>query len=171
MIDRMTRASQLSIQVYEEVEHNPRLNMEAFSVVAFVSGLAALGVLLSYLFRDIGSGIGIGIGTVILGVLQWYLWSFITLLVGTKGFGGTANFGEVSRTLAYASGPNALGVFAWVPVLGWVLTLVGSIWTAVTGVVAIRQAMDFDSGKAIATVIISWVISLIPMMILRSIVM
>lgn len=170
MMNRMTRASQLNIEVYEEVEHNPSLDGEARNVVMIVSALAGLGVLLTYAFSgNVGTGVGGAIGTAVLGVVQWYLWSFLTLLIGTRVFGGTADFGEVSRAIAYASAPNALRVLIFVPVLGALLAFIASIWSAVCGVVAIRQAMDFDSGKAIATVIIAWVVALIPNMILLAI--
>jgi hypothetical protein len=170
MIDRMTRASQLNVDLYEEVEHNPGLDGEARTVVILVSALAALGVLVTYLFRgNIGAGIGGAIGTAILGVIQWYLWSFITLLIGTRMFGGTADFGQVSRAIAYASTPNALRVLMFIPILGGLLALIAAIWSAVCGVVAVRQAMDFDSGKAIATVVIAWAIALIPNLILVAI--
>jgi hypothetical protein len=33
-----------------------------------------------------------------------------------------------------------------------------AIWSLVAGVIAIRQALDFDTGKAIATAVIGWLI-------------
>lgn len=172
MIDRMTRAARLNVDLYEEVEHNPGLNDEARNVVILVSALGALGVLLSGLLQgNFGNAIIGGIVTAILGVVQWYLWSFLTLIIGTKVFGGSADFGEISRTIAYAYTPFGLRVFAFVPGLGGLFTFVGNIWALVCGVVAIRQAMDFDTAKGIATILIAGIVSIIVVSIAAAIVL
>jgi len=33
-----------------------------------------------------------------------------------------------------------------------------SIWTLVTGIIAIRQALDFSTGKAVITAVLSWIV-------------
>jgi hypothetical protein len=38
--------------------------------------------------------------------------------------------------------------------------LVGAIWALVTSVIAVRQALDFDTTKAVLTSVIGWVIAL-----------
>ncbi|MBI2887103.1 MAG: YIP1 family protein [Chloroflexi bacterium] len=162
MIDRMTRAVQMNIDLYEEVEHSPGLNDEARTVVILVSAAAGVGTLLSGLLGGrLVPGLVGGVVTTIMGVAQWYLWSFLVLMVGTKMFGGTADFGQVSRTIAYAYTPNAVKLFAFVPALGGLLGFLAGIWSLVLGVVAIRQAMDFDTGKAVATVVVAFVLAVV----------
>ena len=128
-------------------------------VVILVSIASGIG---SFLAGVIGEGIGAAvlglIFGVVMGVIGYYIWAYITYFVGTNLFGGTADVGELLRTLGYASGPRVLGVLAFIPCLGPLAGLVGAIWALVTGVVAVRQALDFDTGKAILTVIIGWVI-------------
>ncbi|HID63858.1 MAG TPA: YIP1 family protein, partial [Anaerolineae bacterium] len=132
----------------------------ALMVVVLVSIASGIG---SFLVSLIGGG-GIGaavislIIAVVMGVLGYYIWAYITYWVGTKVFDGTADVGELLRTLGYASGPRALGVLAFIPCLGALVGLAGAIWALVTGVVAVRQALDFDTTKAILTVIVGWVI-------------
>jgi predicted double-glycine peptidase len=46
-----------------------------------------------------------------------------------------------------------VGVFG--PLSG-VTELVVSIWLLITGIVAIRQALDFSTGKAILTALLGW---------------
>jgi hypothetical protein len=64
--------------------------------------------------------------------------------------------GELLRTLGYASGPRVLSILTFIPCLGPLAGLVGAIWALVAGVVAVRQALDFDTTKAILTVVIGW---------------
>jgi hypothetical protein len=52
------------------------------------------------------------------------------------------------------------------PFLGPLITFVVMVWMLVCGVIAIRQALDFDTGKAILTALIGWLVLLIPTIIL-----
>jgi len=104
--------------------------------------------------------IGLGVGAV-LGVVNYYVWAYVTYFVGTRLFGGTADAGELLRVLGYASGPRALGVLSFIPCVGWVFGLVGAVWSLVAGVIGVREALDFDTTKAILTVIIGWVVVLV----------
>ena len=162
MFNRVVRAAMLDVNLYEEVEADTSLTQEAFMVVILVSIASGIG---SFLAGVIGGDIGaalIGlIFAVIMGVLGYYIWAYITYFVGTNLFGGTADVGELLRTLGYASGPRVLGVLAFIPCLGGLASLIGAIWALVAGVVAVRQALDFDTTKAILTVIIGWVIVLV----------
>jgi hypothetical protein len=128
-------------------------------LVSIASGIGSF--LAGVIGGDIGAAlIGLILG-VVMGVLGYYIWAYITYFVGTNLFEGTADVGEMLRTLGYASGPRVLGVLAFVPCLGPLAGLVGAIWALVAGVIAVRQALDFDTTKAILTVIIGWVIVLI----------
>lgn len=162
MINRVVRAAMLDVNLYEEVEANTSLTQEALMVVILVSIASGIG---SFLVGVIGGDIGAAVIGLIFGVvggvLGYYIWAYITYFVGANLFGGTADVGELLRTLGYASGPRVLGVLAFIPCLGPLAGLIGAIWALVAGVVAVRQALDFDTTKAILTVIIGWVIVLI----------
>jgi hypothetical protein len=162
MINRVIRAAMLDVDFYEEVEADTSLTQEALMVVILVSVAGGIG---NFLAGIIGGSIGAALGglilAVVLGVISYYLWAYITYFVGTNLFGGTADVGELLRTLGYASGPRVLAILAFIPCVGGLAGLVGAVWALVAGVVAVRQALDFDTGKAIVTVIIGWVIVLI----------
>ena len=163
MFNRVVRAAMLDVNLYEEVEADTSLTQEALMVVILVSVASGIGSFLAGLIGEGGIGaalIGLIFGMV-MGVLGYYIWAYITYFVGTNLFGGTADVGELLRTLGYASGPRVLGVLAFIPCLGGLAGLGGAIWALVTGVIAVRQALDFDTTKAILTVIIGWVIVLI----------
>jgi hypothetical protein len=159
MFNRVMRAAMLDVDLYEEVEADSSLTQEALMVVILVSIAGGIG---SFLAGIIGGEIGAAlvglILTVVLGVVNYYIWAYITYFVGTNLFDGTADVGELLRTLGYASGPRVLGLLSFIPCLGPLVGLAGAIWALVAGVVAVRQALDFDTGKAVLTVIIGWVI-------------
>jgi hypothetical protein len=162
MIRRAVRAAVLETAVYEEAEANANLNQEALAVVILVSLANGVGLFVSGLLGgSIGAAIGGLVFGLIIGVLGYYIWAYITYWVGTSLFQGTADVGELLRTLGYASGPRVLGILTFIPCLGGLAGFIGGIWALVTGVIAVRQALDFDTGKAILTVIIGWIIVLI----------
>jgi hypothetical protein len=97
----------------------------------------------------------------VLGVVGYYIWAYITYFVGTNVFHGTADVGELLRTLGYASSPKLLSILAFIPCVGPLAALVGAIWSLVAGVIAVREALDFDTTKAVITVIIGWVIIIV----------
>ncbi len=168
MIDRMMRAARLDVNLYEEVEHDESLTTQALQVVVLVSVLSAIGRVLGLLFAG---NIGAIVGGLLFGVLQtilaWGSWSYVTYLVGTKMFNGNATYGQLLRTVGYAYSPGALAVFGFIPVLGGILGAVGGIWTLVAGAVAVRQALDITTEKAIATILVSIIPTFIVLIILN----
>jgi hypothetical protein len=162
MFNRMMRAAKLEVAFYNEVEADTSLNQEALMVVILVSVAAGIGSFLQGLFLgSIGSAILGLILAVVLGVVSYYIWAYVTYFVGTSLFHGTADVGELLRTLGYASGPKLLSILIFIPCVGALASLAGAIWSLVAGVIAVREALDFDTTKAIITVIIGWVIILL----------
>lgn len=150
LTERMIGAAMLNVATYEEVEADQTATSQAAVVVAVVAIASAIG---NY-FRHGGRGI---IGAVIAALIGWLLWSAITYFVGTRLFHGTATMGEMLRTLGFAQSPGVLLILAIIPVLGWLIILVVALWQLVAGIIAIRQALDFTTGKAVLTALIGWV--------------
>jgi hypothetical protein len=154
LIERMIRAARLDPGVYNELEQDQNANGQALAVVLIVAFCALIGSAITG--HRTQSFIGAGLGEVI----GWLTWSLIILVVG-KILGGTADFGEVMRTLAFAETPGVFMFFASLPLLGPLVGLAVWIWVAVANVVAVREAMDFDTGRAVLTVIIPTIIMII----------
>ncbi len=158
MVQRMQGAAMLNNSTYEEVEHDHTATGQAAGVVAIAAVAQAIG--------SIGQG-GSGIVGALIGqLLGWALWAGLTYLVGTKLFGGTADWGELLRTLGFSQAPGVLYALGIIPGLGWLVRAAVGIWVLVAGVIAVRQALDVTTGKAIATVAISVAIILIPVILL-----
>jgi hypothetical protein len=149
LVERMQGAAMLSVPTYEEVEHDRTATGQAAIVVAIAAVAQAIG--------GIGEG-GPGIiGGLIGQLVGWALWAGLTYLIGTKLFGGTADWGELLRTLGFSQSPGVLYALGILPVLGGVLRLAVAIWIAIAGVIAVRQALDVTTGKAVATVVVAFI--------------
>lgn len=145
---RMKGAALLDVGVYEEVEADSSATTQAAIVVAIVAVAQAIG--------GAGEG-GAGALTGVIGaILAWLLWAGVTYLIGDKVLGGTATWGELLRTIGFAQSPGVLFVFGIIPLLGGIVRLVVALWILVTGIVAIRQALDFGTGKAVLTAFLGW---------------
>lgn len=152
IVDRMRGAALLDVATYESVEHDRSATGQAAVVVALAAVAAAIG----NAFRG-GPGL---IGALVGYLVGWLIWSGITYVVGTRVFHGTASWGELLRTLGFAQAPGVLLVAAIVPVLGVLVNGVVGIWLLVTGLIAIRQALDISTGKAVLTTLLGWVASI-----------
>ena len=151
MWDRMRGAAMLDIATYEEVEHDDNLTTQAARVVLLAAVARGVGG-----FNQGENGIIVG---VVAALFSWLVWAGITYLIGDKLLKGTATWGELLRTLGYAQAPAVLLIFGFVPVLGNIVGAVVGIWLLVTGIVAIRQALDFDTGKAVLTAFLGWLVA------------
>jgi Yip1-like protein len=156
MLQRMWLASKLDVPFYESVEADPRYTREAFFVVLLVALLSGIGAVATA---------GASTADLFLGflgaILGWVAWAGITLFIGlhlTRGAETQSDMGEMLRVLGYAQSPQVLVVFAFVPILGKAIVAVAAVWSLIAGVVAIRQALDFSTGRAILTVICGWVV-------------
>ena len=146
IVQRMIRAARLDVDLYETVEHDRGYTGEAFIIVVVTALMWGLG---QWVLPDT-SFLGSVVGGLIGAVIGWVIWAIITNIVG-GALGGTADTGEMLRVLGYASSPMALGI---IPGIGH---LVGGVWALVAAVVAVRQGLDFTTGKAIATIILGWI--------------
>ncbi len=146
---RMIGAALLDIDVYEEVEHDTTATSQAAAVVAIVAICMAIG--------SVGRGTGGMFSGLIAALVGWAIWSGITYLIGANLFGGTATWGELLRTIGFAFAPGVLFLVGVIPILGALAMLVVSLWILVAVIIAIRQALDFSTGKAVLTAVLGWI--------------
>lgn len=154
MIARAVRAAQLDNATYEEVEHDPGATREAAIIVLVTSLLAGIGA-------GISGGLLELVVVVVAGLIGWAAYAFLTYFIGTRLLAGpetSADWGELARTLGYASAPRALLVIGVVPVLSAIVGLIVAIWVLLTTVVALRAALDFSTGRAIGTAVLGWLV-------------
>lgn len=153
MTDRMKGAALLDIPTYEEVEADTSATGQAAGVVAIVAVCSALG--------GWNGGVGAIVGGLIGAIVGWLIWAGITYLIGDKVFGGTATWGELLRTLGFAQSPGVLYILGFIPLLGGLVRFAVAIWVLIAGIIAIRQALDFSTGKAVLTALLGWLVVVI----------
>ena len=134
---------------------------QAAGVVALVAVAQAIGGASAG-----GSGILSGAISALLG---WLLWAGITYLIGAKLFGGTATWGELLRTIGFAQTPGVLHVLGIIPVLGGFIRFGVAMWVLIAGIIAIRQALDVSTGKAILTAVLGWLVIVLPLALLMTV--
>lgn len=155
---RMMGAATLDVATYEEVEADVTATGQAASVVALVAVAQAIG--------GAGAGTTGVIGGVIAAIIGWLVWSAVTYLIGDKLLGGTASWGELLRTIGFAQSPGVLYVLAIIPLIGGPIRVLVSFWILVAGIIAIRQALDFGTGRAVLTALFGWLAIVIPQLII-----
>jgi hypothetical protein len=154
MIDRIVRAIRLDWTVFREIAEDENAMTQAAIIVVVVTFLSAVGSGIAS-----ASFVAFIVSWLTSILVGWILWAIITYFVGTALFKGETSIAEMLRVLGYAMAPNLLGLFSFIPCVGWLIALAGGLLALIAGILAIREAMDFDTGNAIVTVLISWVVS------------
>ena len=162
---RMVRAAKLDANLFEEVEADKTALGQAMGVVV-LSGVAA----------GIGSIGSAGLSGIVTGTISaligWFIWAYITYIVGTKLLPQPqtrADYGELLRTIGFSSSPGLIRVFAIIPFLSGIIFLVTSIWMLIAMVIAVRQALDYTSTlRAVGVCIIGWILQMITWMLFYS---
>ncbi len=171
----MIRAAALDLEFYNRAEHTTALTRQAFFVVVLANALAAVGSWVGYentqdifgadIWESIRGWLGIGdfpmpgeggifvmVGVgILLAIIGWVVWAVITWWIGGRIFKGTTDVGEMLRVLGFAQAPRVIGV---IPFLG----PVAAVWVLVASVVAIREGLDFSTGRAVGTAIGGWLV-------------
>jgi hypothetical protein len=150
---RMLRAALLEPALYEEVEAERRSLGQAFAVVLLASAAGALGAWLA----------GHPPLRLALEALEpavfWIGASMFAYMSGATFFRGPetqTDYAEVLRTTGFAFSPGLLRVLGGLPAfdaagLRVPPTLLADAWVVVASIVAVRQALDFSTARAIGT--------------------
>ncbi len=101
-------------------------------------------------------------GRTIAALIGWYIWAFLTYLIGTKLLPEPqtrADVGELLRTTGFSTSPGLIRVLGIVQPLAGIVFLVAAIWMLVAMVIAVRQALDYSgTGRAVGVCVIGWIV-------------
>ena len=163
MVDRMVRAAKLDAQLYEEVEADKGALGQAMAVVVLASVAGGVGS------GRLGGLSGILIGT--LGTLiAWFIWAALTYFIGTKILPEPttrADVGELLRTTGFSSSPGLIRVLGLVPGITGIVFLVSGVWMLIAMIIAVRQALDYQSTlRAVGVCVIGWIVQVVVLLLL-----
>jgi len=153
-VNRMVRAAKLDVQLYEEVEADKTSMRQATGVVVLSSLAAGIGSI------PLGGG-NLFLGT-IAALIGWYIWAYVTYLIGTKLLPEPqtkADHGELLRTIGFSSSPGMIRILGIIPGLTNLIFMISGIWMLVAMIIAVRQALDYKSTlRAVGVCVIGWLI-------------
>jgi len=161
-VNRIIRACKLDVSLYEEVEADKSATLQAALVVVLSSLAAGVGAL--------SLGASNFLMAPILSLVSWYVWAYLIYIIGAKLFPETntkADHGELLRTIGFSSAPGLIRIFGFTPDLMTITFLGGGIWMLVAMVIAVRQALDYESTwRAIGVVVIGFLVQAIILIII-----
>ncbi|UCC63724.1 MAG: YIP1 family protein, partial [Anaerolineae bacterium] len=140
-------------------------------IVAAVA--SAIGSALGSLIGGGGFG-GLILGlivTPILSVAGYFLWAFVTSWVGVNLFQAQTDFPEMQRVIGFAYAPNVLGIVSFIPCIGWLISLAGSLYALALSVLAVKEGLDVEWPEAIITCVAGWVVNFVLVSVIGGIVL
>ena len=163
-INRIIRACKLDVTLYEEVEADQKATLQAALVVVLSSIAAGIGAL--------SLGASNFLMAPLISLVSWYIWAYLIYFIGVKLFpepNTKADHGELLRTIGFSSAPGLIRIFGFTPELMSITFIGAGIWMLVAMVIAVRQALDYESTwRAIGVVVIGFLVQgIVLIMLLR----
>lgn len=155
---RLIGAAVLDTGTYEEVESDRSATLQAFAIVLLASLASAVGI-----SRYDEVNVGRLVFIAMIALISWAAWALVVFEVGYRLMPQPqtrANPEELLRTIGFATTPGLLRVFGAVPELSTAAFAITTIWVLACMVVAVRQALDYDStARAFVVCLIGLVLS------------
>jgi hypothetical protein len=160
--NRMIGAMKLQAATFEDVEHDTSAMGQAATVVLLASLASGIG----WIWYGGMTGILRGM---IVALVGWLISSTLIWLIGTRlmpGRNTQADLPQMLRVLGFAQAPGVFQAASIVPILGWLIWFVVTLWTIAAAVVAVRQGLDYDDTlKAVIVCVIAFVVWIVVAMI------
>jgi Yip1 domain len=160
-VRRVLGAAMLNANTYEEVEADRGATSQALLVVVLASVAAGIGAR-----GALGPGPTLRYLAVAsaMSIVAWAVFAMLTFQIGSRLLPARdtrTDVGELLRTLGFAAAPGLVQAFAlfggparWI--FGFAI-----LWSLAASVMAVRQALDYDStGRAVAVCGLAWLLSL-----------
>ena len=156
--NRIIRAAKLDVDLYEEVEADKSALGQAMGVVVLSSIAAGIG-------STSKAGLLGMLMMVVVALVGWYIWAYLTYFIGTKLLPEPqtkADHGELLRTIGFSSSPGLIRVLGIVPVMRGIVFPIAAIWMLVAMVIAVRQALDYNSTlRAVGVCAVGWIVQIV----------
>lgn len=152
---RVVGVLSLDAATFEDIEADQRATGQALTVVVAASVAAGLGAVFSVGLLGL-------VRETFAALVGWVMWAGASYIIGARLFPAPqtrTDMGELLRVIGFSYAPNAFAVFSFVPLLGRVVSTIVAFWLLATTVLAVRQALDYDSTlRAVVVVITGWLL-------------
>jgi Yip1 domain len=163
-VDRVIGAIRLDPATYEAVEHDTDATWQA-----------ALVVVVAAIFSGVGSTRGRTqdlLGGVVASLVFWALFALFAYLVGAyllRGPQTSATFGEVLRALGFSYAPSLFAILGLIPGIGFLIVFIAGIWSLIASVIALRQAFEVSTGRAVAIAVVAFLAMVVLLVIIATV--
>jgi hypothetical protein len=152
---RVSGVLRLQAATFEEIEADRSATGQAVAVVVIASVAAGIGA--GFLLGPLAL-----VRETLAALIGWVMWAGVTYLIGSRLLpepGTKTDMGELLRVIGFSYAPNVFNIFAFIPVLGWIVRGVVAFWLLAATIIAVRQALDYRStARAAAVVFIGWLL-------------
>lgn len=151
--DRVLGALALRASTYEDVEHDATASGQAAVVVIAAAVSSGLGALRLFGWPGL-------LRQTVVSLVAWIVGAAVVWIIGTRILPGRkteGGVGQLLRTLGFAQAPGLFSVLYAVPGLGWFAPLAVAAWLLLAVIVAVRQALDYESTlRAMVVCLLAW---------------
>src|SRR5215470_4032268 len=159
---RLFGAAALDVGVYEEVEADRSATLQAALVVIASSLAAGFGA-----YGLTGrTGATLVAGALVwsaLALIGWVAWALLVFEIGGRLMPTKetdVDVTELLRTIGFSTAPGLLCVLGIMPSVARPAFILAVVWMLASMVVAVRQALDYDStARAVVVCLIGWTLS------------
>lgn len=153
-LDRIIGVVKLQESAYAEIKRD-----------ASALNQAVLVVLLSALATNVWvavfapNGLVRALGGVVLAFAAWLLFGTLAWWLGTRWFApkwAPPDLRQMLTLTGFATAPAVLNILGFVPLIGWLILMVASIWSLLTAYTAVRVGLAADERNALAATFIAY---------------
>jgi hypothetical protein len=157
---RVRGAALLDAATYEEVEADRTATPQALAIVLLSSLGAGIGIQGA---RGTGATFAFFALVGVVSLLAWAAFALVTFEIGARILPTSetrVTVDQLLRTLGFAAAPGLIQVFGVFPGATYPVFALAIGWSLVASVIAVRQALDFESTpRAIAVCALAWGLS------------
>jgi hypothetical protein len=148
---RVIGAATLDAATYEDVEADRTATSQALAVVVLSSLAAGIGARGS---TSAAATLAFFARTSVIALMAWAGFALLTFEIGARILPAPetrTDVGELLRTLGFATAPGLIQIFGIFPGATVPIFSLAIVWALAASVMAVRQALDYDStGRALA---------------------
>ncbi len=146
LMQRLVGVVTLKAPIYKEIAEDPSATTPAAVITVVMALVSGLGTMLIT-----GSGVMSLVSSILSALVGWVVSAFVAGFVAQR-LGGKTSTAEMLRVLGHN---NIFQVLNLIPCIG---TIAALILGAIAFVIAVREAAEFDTQKAVITALITFVV-------------